>query len=216
MSVVEIVSVDGKSIDDAVRILAGIEGGAERALKSAAARAGQYLQTHSGRVIRERYAISQSALRANENVHIKYSFQNGVQLEIKFAGHKIPLYRFNGTNPLMPTKDVTKRVSAIMNGFWKQTSPSIPSSAHVLKSTSPTKFDNVFTARMNSGHIGLFERTGGSTSTGSDAIRELMGLAIPQMLGSDEVTEKLANKTAAKFEERMDIEVNRILNGFGK
>lgn len=216
MSNVEIVSIDGKCMDDAVKKLAGIEGGAERALKSATSRAGQYLRTHSGRVIRERYAISQSALRANKNVHIKYSSQNGVQLEIKFAGHKIPLYRFSGTNPLMPTKDTTKRVSAIMNGFWKQTSPSIPSSAHVLKSTSPTTFNNVFTARMNSGHIGLFERTGGSSSTGSDAIRELMGLAIPQMLGSPEVTEKLANATAAKFEERIDSEVNRILNGFGK
>lgn len=216
MSVVEIVSVDGKSIDDAVRLLAGIEGGAERALKSAGSRAGQYLRTHSGRAIREHYAISQSNLRASENVHIKYSYQNGVQLEITFAGHKIPLYRFSGTNPLMPTKDSTKSVAAIINGFWKQTSPSVPSSAHVLKSTSPTKFDNVFTAQMRSGHIGLFERTGGSTSTGSDAIRELMGLAIPQMLGNREVTEKLANDTAAKFEERMDIEVNRILNGFGK
>lgn len=216
MSNVEIVSIDGNCMDDAVKKLAGIEGGAERAFKSAAARAGQYLRTHSGRAIRERYAITQRDLRANENVSVRYSFQHGLSLTITFSGHKIPLYRFSGTNPLMPRKDTTKRISAFINGAWKRTSPSVPSSAHVLKSSAPTTFEDVFTAKMKSGHMGLFERTGGATPTGSDAIRELMGPAVPQMLGNQEVVDKLTKDTAAKFEERIDIEVTRILNGWGK
>ena len=37
---------------------------------------------------------------------------------------------------------------------------------------------------------------------------------VPQMLGNEEVTEKLAEKAMEKFEERLDHEVNRILNGW--
>jgi hypothetical protein len=68
---------------------------------------------------------------------------------------------------------------------------------------------------MKSGHVGIFERTGGVSSTGSDSIRELMGSSIPQMLGNPEVQQKLTNEAIAKFDERLDHEVQRILNGWG-
>ena len=76
-------------------------------------------------------------------------------------------------------------------------------------------FDEAFVARMANGHTGIFERTGGSTSNGTDAIRELFGPSVPQMLGYEDVREKLTGEAMEKFNERLDHEVQRILNGWG-
>ena len=60
-----------------------------------------------------------------------------------------------------------------------------------------------------SGHVGLFERTGGK-----DEIQEIMGSSVPQMLGSPEVEERLARESMEKFEDRLDHEINAFLNGW--
>ena len=67
---------------------------------------------------------------------------------------------------------------------------------------------------MESGHIGIFERTGGITSGGNNEIKELQGSSVPQMLGSKEVQDELVNKASQKFEERMEHEIMRIMNGW--
>ena len=62
-------------------------------------------------------------------------------------------------------------------------------------------------------------REGGAveiTAEGGDAIKELMGSSVPQMLGSPGVAEQLAHESMEKFEERLDHEVLRILNGWGR
>ena len=81
--------------------------------------------------------------------------------------------------------------------------------------TSP-KNPTVNTSRMKSGHVGIFERTGGVTAGGRDQIKELQGLSVPQMLGNESVQNHLADKASQKFEERMEHEILRILNGWGQ
>jgi len=214
MGVFRIEDSGNTTLSRAEKLLAGIEGGLEKATKSAMSRAIAHLRTNSGRVIRERYAISQANLRSEQNIKVRYTFRDGVQAEILFAGRKIPLYRYNGTSPKQPTTDPGRTITAIIHGQWKTLHPSVPAAGHLLNGTSPVRFDSAFVARMPSGHTGIFERTGGSTSTKGDAIRELMGLSVPQMLGNEHVTEKLANETMAKFDERLGHEVDRILNGW--
>lgn len=216
MSVVRIDDVGSNTIKQAEKLLAGINGGVNTALRSAMARTTSHLRTNSSKAIRERYAISHADIRTEQNVDIKYSYQNGVQANVLFSGRKIPLYRYSGTYPKMPTRDTSKEVAIkASNGTWITTSPSIPSAGHQLKSTSPVQFDNAFTAKMLSGHIGIFERTGGASSRGGDAIREIMGSSVPQMLGNKDVTEKLAKESMELFDKRLEHEVVRILNGWG-
>ena len=62
-------------------------------------------------------------------------------------------------------------------------------------------------ARMASGHVGIFEREG-------EKLREVMGSSVPQMLGSPETAERLGEEAMGKFEERLDHEVLRLLNGW--
>lgn len=197
------------------KILAGISGGVEKAVRGAMQRATSNLQANSSKRIREHYAISHQNIRTNQTVKTRYSYQvgQGVSAEIVFSGHKIPLYRYEGASPNGPAYDTGREVFVLLNG-WKRVHPGVSAAGHQLKGTAPTRFDHAFVARMSSGHTGIFERTGAVSASGRDQIRELFGSSVPQMLGSSEVAEKLAGDAARKFDERLDSEITRILNGF--
>lgn len=210
-----------EALSQAERMLAGIPGGIEKAVRSAVSRAASRLRTLSAQTIRERYAISQANIRANENVQISYTYRDGVQAHVRFAGERIPLYRFNGAAPAQPTKDTSAGRVPVMhgmlangNGKWHLMYPGVPAHGHALKSTSPALFPHAFVARMKTGHVGIYERTGGMTSRDKDELEELFGPSVPQMLGSQEVAEKLAVQAMETFEERLVQTVNAILYGY--
>jgi len=215
------------ALERAERMLEGIPNGIQKALNSAINRATAHLRSVSTRAVRERYAISAANLRAEENVSVAYTYQNGVQAYVHFSGKRIPLFRFDGARPAQPTYDESRRVPVLVNagaGKWRLGHPGMPAYGHVLKSTSPKQFENAFVARMNStGHIGIWERTGGATSSKStddddgyykDEIEELYGPSVPQMLGSQEVAEKLTNEAMKSFEKNLDQYVYALLNGY--
>lgn len=189
--------ISAPDLERAQKLLAGIPGGAESAVRNAVSRAASHLRTVSSKTVRERYALPASAVRQNETVSVRYSFQNGAQAVISFAGHKLPLFRYHGTSPQSPGVRETVQ-------------------AHQLTSTAPARFQHAFIARMRSGHISIFERTGGKTSANKDEISQIMGSSVPQMLGSQEVQAKLSAQTAAKLKERLDHEILRLLNGWGR
>lgn len=194
MSVIHIQTAGGDSLARAEKMLSGIPGGMEKAVRSAMARSVSHLRTNSVKAVRERYDIAAADVRANENVTVRYSYHDGVQASILFAGRKIPLHRYGGAAPKYPVPG----------------NPNAPAFGHQLKSTSPERFHSAFVARMPvSGHVGLFERTGGK-----DEIQEIMGSSVPQMLGSPEVEERLARESMEKFEDRLDHEINAFLNGW--
>lgn len=213
ISIISINEVAGKNMDRVSKLLSGLSG-ADKILKSAIPRAASTLRTESAKAVKEKYAISTSNIRTNQNVNIQYSIGSGVSCTVTFAGTKIPLFRYDGSSPKSPTVNQNTVAKAIVNGWWRKVYPGIAASGHQLKATSPVKFENAFVARMASGHTGIFERTGGATASGSDEIKELMGSSVPQMLGSKEVSEQLAKKAAEKLEERVEHEMLRILNGW--
>lgn len=216
MSIVRIEKTGSESLERAEKLLSGIPGGAEKAVHSAMARATARIRTASSQKIRDVYAISDSEIRTNRNITSKYTYQAGVGLtaEVKFAGHKIPLYRYNGTSPLTPTADTGRTVSVLLSGGWARVHPSVAAAAHQLKSTPPSRLDNGFVVRR-SGYTGIFERTGAVTSGKRDQLKELMGSSVPQMLGSTSVQEEVVGAGMQEFDKRMDVEINRILNGWG-
>ncbi len=206
---IQIEDFGGNSIERANKILAGYPGEVEKAVKSAMTRAVSHLRTKSTERVQERYAISAKNLRTEKNIKVRYKIGEGVTAEVIFSGNKIPLYRYDGTSPKEPTWNKNKLVSGCTGGGWKTLFAGMPAHAHVLKNTSPELFEHAFIATMGNDHTGIFERNG-------SGLNELMGLSIPQMVGNEEVAEKLAQDASEKFEERMDHEVNRILNGWTK
>ena len=205
-----------EAIDRAARLLAGVEGGVEKAVRSAMSRAVARLRSSNVKAVRERYAISAANIRESENVQVSYSYDSGVQAFVRFSGARIPLFRFDGASPHQPTRDTSGRLP-VMSGenHWRLMYPSVAASGHVLKDTSPYSFEKAFVARMGStGHIGIFERTGGMTSNGKDEIEELFGPSVPQMLGSEDVEKSLADEAMKSFEKDLDHSVMAILSGY--
>ncbi len=214
MSVVTVQAFGGESISRAEKMLFGIKGGVEKAVRSALPRAASSLRSEAVKEIRKKYDISAANIRARHNVSVKYTYGANSAAVVRFSGKKIPLHRYNGTSPVNPEYDSAKTAIAVINGVKKPVHPGVTASAHQLKGTSPKKIPGAFVAKMKSGHIGIFKRTGGVTSSGSDEIRELQGSSVPQMLGSDEVETALGKRASDVFEQRMEHEISRILNGW--
>lgn len=209
------VSVAGQgTLERAVKLLSGLPGGINKAVRGAMSRSVSHLRAANVKAIRDRYAIAAANVRANENVTVRYTYQNGVQATVNFAGQKIPLFRFDGASPKTPAWDGASLVQAIVSGRWRTVHPGLPASGHVLKSTSPRRFQSAFVATMKTGHTGIFQRTGGVTSSGGDELDEFYGPSIPQMLGSEAVEERLAKETMEQFDQRLEHEVSAILNGW--
>lgn len=215
MSVVQVQVMDQGQLDKMQALLAGIPNGVEKAAKSAMQRAVSHLRSNSAKVIQEKYDITTANIRANENVTIRYSYQDGVQAFVTFAGGKIPLFRYGGASPGSPTplKDRWVKVTDDHGPHWYH--PGAPAHGHQRKDTVPALFEHAFVARMGSGHVGIFQRNGGKSRSGGDAIEEIMGGTVPGMLGKDEIKKKLSEQAAEKYVERYHHEVIRLLNGWG-
>lgn len=214
MSTVRVEAAGQETLDRAQRLLAGIKGGMDKAVKAAMDRAVSHLRSNSARAIRERYAISVANIRASENVKVSYNYHDGPTAKVMFFGQKIPLYRYDGAAPAHPTPDTSKWVEAMVNGQYRWVHPSVAAQGHQLKETSPSQFHHAFTAQMKSGHVGIFERNGKASGNGGDAIVELMGSSVPQMLGSEDVEKSLTDEAMASFEKDLDHNVMAILSGY--
>lgn len=198
----------GGSMARAEKLLAGIPNGVQQAARAAMGRTTDFVRKQSTERIRERYAISAGNIRSNENIKVSYTMGGGASATITFSGAKIPLFRFDGSSPKAPQWQSDRIVPAIVGGSWKMVHPGTAAAGHQLVSTGAQRFDHAFVATMGSGHTGIFERDG-------NGISEVMGDSVAQMVGNDEVVEKLSDDAGKKFEERMDHEIARILSGWG-
>lgn len=214
MSIIRMEFTGQETVERAQKLLAGVPNGVDRAVKSAMNRTVSNIRSNSVKAIRERYAISAGNIRANQNITVRYTYGNGAQAVIHFRGQKIPLWRYDGSSPKGPARS-EELVRARIRGQWKTVHPGIAARGHQLKSTGPKRFGTAFVATMKSGHTGIFRRTGGATSTGGDELKEIMGSSVPQMIGNEEVLQKISKEAAEKFEERLEHEVLRLLNGWG-
>ncbi|MCM1299275.1 MAG: hypothetical protein NC203_00355 [Firmicutes bacterium] len=213
---VTIESFGSEAIDKAELLLRGMPQQLDKAIQASLKRVASAVRTETTKAIGEKFDISAANIRAKQNVKMTYGVQNGAfTVNIRYRGRKIPLFRYNGTFPKYPKKDEGKTVAAVITGQWRMVQPGVEASAHVFKSTSPQRLNDTFVATMPSGHTGIFERTGGVTSTGSDEIKEKMGLSVPQMLWHKEVQDSISKKAEAVFTQRMEHETLRILNGWG-
>lgn len=179
------------SIDRVTALLAGISGGVYKAVGSALARAAAAGRTEAKRPVTQEYAISQSEFLARtRNInHIVQESNGSISVTFGFAGNVIPLMRFN---------------TAIGNSGEVIT--------QVKRSGAAATLDRAFSAQLG-GHRGIYERVG----TSRFPVRELYGPATPQMMYSNEaVMDAVDQKMADTYEKRIDHEILRILNGWGK
>lgn len=185
------VDIDDNVLDKATRLLAGIKGGVYKAVGSALTRAAASGKTAAKKPVTKEYAISQSEfLSRTKNInHFVRESGGGISVVFGFRGNVIPLMKFS-TRVNSSGQVVTQ----------------------VKRSGSAETLDRAFSAQMG-GHRGIYERIGPNRFP----VEELYGPATPQMMYSNEaVTDEIERKVAETYEKRIDHEILRVLNGWGR
>ena len=184
-----IIDIAEDKFAEAQKILAGVPGGAKKAIGSALARAGASGRTYAKKAVADEYYISQSAFMAHtRNInHYKSDGNGGLAVVFGFNGRVIPVIQFSAR---------ATDSGVIVN---------------VKKSTGPGTLEHAFITKVF-GHTGVYERVGKSRFP----IKEIYGPATPQMMYSNEaVMDKIEEKVVNTFEKRADHEIMRLLNGWG-
>lgn len=202
------VSIDTAQIDRVNAVLHAVPERALSVYERAIRRGLTAGRTQARKEIRERYDISDASLTEK---HTYNTFREKVQRDgsgvvgyIDFAGAKIPLYRFH---PAPKARTYTTRY---VNGYsgWRVTTD--VSAADVRGQMIRRR--TAFIATFPSGHTGIFSRTGGESKTGKEAIRELWGFSVRDMLDYDPAREAVQDRMAETTQKRIDHELLRALD----
>ena len=185
------VDIAEDSLDRVTKLLAGISGGVYKAVGSALNRAAAAGKTAAKQPVTREYSISQSEfLSQTRNInHFVRDTGGGLTVVFGFRGNVIPLMKFN---------------TRVNNSGQVVT--------QVKRSGAAATMDRAFTAQMG-GHRGVYERLGVKRFP----VEELYGPATPQMMYSNEdVMDEIEDKMAETYEKRIDHEILRVLNGWGR
>lgn len=173
------------------KILAGIPGGAKKAVGNALTRSANAGKTVAKKAVTQEYTISSSEFLANtRNINnITRSSDGGVSISFGYRGNVIPLIKFD------TRVDRSGRVRT-----------------HVMRSTARVSLERAFRAKMGN-HIGIYERL----TDARHPVEEKFGPATPQMMYSNEdVLDSIEDKMAETYQQRIEHEITRLLNGWGK
>lgn len=189
MSVVNITSEGNASLDRVNKILAGIPGGAWKAAYSALRRAGDTAKTRAGQFAAAEYTIGKGDFMRNvtEKTSISGGASGVASLKVSFAGHVLPLLTFN---------------TKFGRDGRVQT--------QVKRGGGATALDHAFVARVY-GSTAVFERLGSSRFP----LEQKYGPSTAHMMQNERVIEKMEQTVQETFDQRIEHEITRILNGWG-
>lgn len=183
------IEVTAQQIDRAERMLEHIPDAAPKALSRAINRAAEVARTEAARKVRETYYIRHQDVISTIKLH-KASHSH-LAASVTSRGHAIPLTRFRVT----PKQPEPRRKRPIMVR---------------VKRGEGGPIKSAFVAKMQSGHLGVFQRVGRRRTP----IKEFYGPPIPQMLGNPSVAAWVEKKAAERLDERLEHEITQALEGY--
>lgn len=183
------IEISTEAIERVERILAGVPKGAERALSNAINRGLPRVKTGATKRVKEVYTVQSSAFTALANTQVSKASTSNLAGVVAFSGCKIPLYKFQVT-PKVP--GVGRKVRA------------------VVKKGGDTRFEEAFIANLKYG-TGVFVRE----TSKRFPVDEMMGLSAAQMVGNERIVQELQEEAQEVINERLEHEIERILNGYG-
>lgn len=201
------IEISSETMERVQALLANIPKGAERAYSNAINRGLSRVKSAAWRNVKQVYTVLSSALNAATNTSVQKASTGNLAGFVRFAGYKIPLYKFK-VSPKQPGSK--KLVHA------------------AVKKGGGAVFESAFIAAMKNGHTGVFERTGeqgiqkrlaktkteGGTQH-TEKVSELMGLSAAQMVGEETVSTQVQEEAQKLVNERLEHEIDRLLNGYG-
>lgn len=200
------IEISAETMERVQTLLANVPKGAERAYMNAINRGLSRVKTAAWQGIKQVYTVQAAALNAATNTRIQKASTGNLAGFVRFAGYKIPLYKFK-VSPKQPGGKKLVRAS--------------------VKKGGGATFESAFIAAMKSGHVGIFERTGEQGIAGrlakaktpggtmhTEKLEEKMGLSTAQMAGRETVSRQVQEEAQRLVNERLEHEIDRLLNGY--
>ena len=200
------IEIDAGALKEAEELLKGLPGAAEKAAKTAIRKTVRGAKQDATRKVKERYTIKPAYITRT----MRFDFQ---------AGGLAAAFRSKG------------RVNDL--AYFKHRPQSIPKHrppkgkylfSQVIKGGGGP-IAHAFLAKMKSGHIGVFYRTGEygrnnhinkSGKLDQEMIEKLSGPSTPQMLESQTVAAFIQKRMEERLQKNIDHEVNAFLMGYRK
>ena len=184
------IEITSETIERTQTLLAGIPKGAERAFSAAINRGLSHTKTQAFKQVKKVYAVKQSALNEATTTRAQKASTGNLAGYISFSGVKIPLYKFQVT-PKTPGTGKKVRAGVMKGGG--------------------AVFESAFISKIERDHTGIFERI----TSKRLPIEEKMGLSAAQMVQNEVIMDQLTQEAQEKVDERLNHEIERILNGYG-
>lgn len=161
-------------------------------------RTGQAMRTEAWRAVKEEYTVKQKGFYQNTRVKsVKqpgggagFDWGNSVA-EIEFAGHKIPLSKFD-ISPKSPKRQIV--------------------SVSVLKNSGNKTLNHAYVADLGRHGIGLFE---GVSNRRQSRSKQLYGPSGAEMMSNERTEDNVTEAAIKTIDKRVEHEITRILNGWG-
>lgn len=146
------------------------------------------VQKNSIAAARKRYIVKVSDIKKTLKISKATAVKPTAQL--KSIGKRIFLYKFR-VSPKMP----------------RPSRPPRAYKAKVLKKSVLKPITGAFVAQMKSGHTGIFQRNNKKRLP----INELVGPAVPQMIGNEAVIKKIEQEAQNTINKRLQHELKRMI-----
>ena len=205
------ITMSNEQLDRVEALLCSVKNGSRTVFYNSINRSVSAIQTEASRQICDKYNISKADIRANQNIRVRKATKNELASEISYNTFKIPLIRF-GVSDKTPNSRKPLRVT-------------------VLKGASGGIIENAFVAKMTNGHIGMFERIQGrqmdtrhskngninkhTQAIGAGVSDQFYGPSVSQMIESGGIRSSIEQRGQEVFNNRVNHEINRIINGWG-
>lgn len=181
------ITINVGQMDRAEAALQHIPKAAPKAIAKALNRAAETARTEAARKIREKYYVKHSDVISTIRIH--RAKPEDLAAVVTSKGSPIALYKFHVT----PKQPQPRRKTPIIVR---------------VKRDSGGPLKRAFVARVGSA-LGVYSRVGKPRLP----IRQHYGPSIPQMLDSEDVVQWVEDKARERLDERLDHEINRLLEG---
>lgn len=199
------ISFDTREIRALLRDLKFFPGALEKATSSAINKTLVSTRAYMVKTMRADYAIKAGNIR--RELYIKKSTWSTMTGTITGHGSPgIPLLKFVRGSKDAPS---TRRLKS---GDYR---PALGVPVVIRKARGKITAHGVFLARMRSGHVGAFKRTGGRAKSGRQAINEVFGPSPIKILATDRYDEKIEDFADRTMDKNLRHEADYVLRRMG-
>lgn len=183
----------------AAQVIKDLGNEGKKAVSKALNQANTGTKTDAARIVRTKYNLKAGDIKKTFEID-RRATPKSLIASTRSTGSRTPLVAF-GARPAQP-------------GGKKP-----PGGVSVMVGKSRKRVPGSFVAKMKNGHVGVFQRSGDygrNQDYELEKIEELHTLAVPQAIEWEENAQgKISDLGAARFEKRLDHQVNRALEKLG-